>query len=402
MVLIPTLKPAVTQVNPPRTVRNDRAVLAAALRTLVDEGWSALTPRHVSEVAGVSRTAVLARHADRSAIGAALWRTVVADELLINWNSLIAVVDAASGSAEELQAAMEPFLHPDDAMRAAGELLLVSRYDRRVHDAISETVGDALNTWTTPVSGRVTRALAAQRAFVLGLAHGYLTEAMRHHTIDIDLSAELTLLSTALANPTRPARMPSKIAAYLDEPVDFGTGDPMVETVLRSTLQLVGEAGFDAATIEAITEASGFTRSVIFNRYASKRDLFVDATNRALSGIVELNDGYQMAIAADHGSAIAEACLLREAMRPGRDVMRTITFEQIRLSWHDVDLLTAIDAAILEHQHALASASTRPDAEIRGHLVTEVALGHGIVTLTGIQPLIWELPIDVVLVPFRS
>lgn len=401
-MIIQTIQPVATPVKLSRTVRNDQTILAAALRVLVDEGWSALSPRHVAQAAHVSRTAVLARYADRSAIGAAVWRSIVADTMLTNWTALVKAVDEASGSDADLQSAMAPFLQPDDVMRAANELILVANHDEDVRQAISDTVGDELTKWTTPTSGRVTRSLAAQRAFVLGLAHGYLTEAMRHHTSNIDLSAELTRLASALARPAKSERLPSRRADYLDAPLHFGTGDAMVEAVLGATLTLIGKSGFDATTIEAITETAGFSRSVIFNRYATKRDLFVDATNRVLAGLVGLGDAYQQAIASTHGVAIAEACLLREIMRPGREIMRSISFEQIRLSWHDVDLLAALDSAIVEHQALLTMEDGRSESEIRGHLVTEMALGHGIVSLTVIEPDIWDLPLSVVLVPFRS
>lgn len=385
-----------------RATRNDQSVLDAAL-TLADEiGWSGLVPGRVAEAAGLSRGAVLARHADRSAIGAALWRERIGGPLLDNWARLVEVADAATGSGLDLQAAMEPFLHPDQTMRAAAELILVGRYDPAVAEALTETVGDQLASWTTPGRGAINRTRAAQRAFVLGLAHGYLIEARRHHTMDIDLSGELTRLARALATPSAPVRQPTAQAAYLDARVDFGTGEPMVEAVLSATLDLVGKVGYDATTIEAITEAAGYTRSVIFNRYPSKRDLFIDASDRMLEGALALNDEYQERIAATHGIGVAEACLLREFLRPSRDAMRTITFEQIRLSWGDPDLLASIDASLIEHQHALTAELARPPAEMRAMLVTELALGHGIVTLQHLQPAIWQLPLDVVLVPFRA
>lgn len=386
-----------------RTARNARAVLDAAMRVIDEESWGALTPRHVSDVAGLSRTAVLSRHADRSALGAAVWRERVAQPILHAWRGLVSYVDAGTGSSADLQRVMKPFTEPEAIMRTAAELITIGRYDPEVSRAISESVGEEFIYWTSLSTPGVSPTLAAQRALTIGLAHGYLIEARRNRTLKVDLSGEISRLAFALAHPAPPAELPTISATHLDDPVQFDTDDPMVKAVLKSTIDLVGAVGFDASTIELICQNAGFTRSVIFNRYKTKRDLFLDATNQMLSRAVALNDVYMSRIAATHGNAIAEACMLREFLRPERGSQVTVTFEQLRLSWHDVDLLAAIDTALIENQQRISQESPgKSEEEIRGVLVTATALGHGIVALSAINPNIWQLPLDVVLVPFHS
>ena len=59
-----------------RSARYDRAILGAAV-TLADlEGWPAVTFPRVAAQAGLSRNAVISRHADRAGLAAAAWRTV--------------------------------------------------------------------------------------------------------------------------------------------------------------------------------------------------------------------------------------------------------------------------------------------------------------------------------------
>ena len=386
----------------PRTQRNADCVLDGAMKVLDEEGWTALTPRHVAHTAGVSRTTVLTRHPNRSAIGAAVWNHRIAQTLLTNWSTLIELVDAGKVLPSAVAKAMEPFLFPDQRMRVAAELLFVCRYDASVEDAVKATVAEQLGKWTTPTKS-VTQVKAAQRAFLLGIAHGYLSESRRFDMTSVDLSLEFKALAKMISNPSEPAVLPTKNAAYLDEPLTFGTDDPMMETVLRSTLELMGERGFDEVTIENITDASGYTRSVIFNRYNTKLQLFFDATNRMVASAIAKNDEYQSSIASKDGMAIAEACLLREFMRPERHRMRTITFEQIRLSWHDESILEAFTNGLKEHQLAMREHyKNRTDDQIRGFLVTELAAGHGIVTLCDLQPQMWKLPLDVGMVALRS
>ena len=384
-----------------RTARNGRAILGAALRVIDEESWAALTPRHVSERAGLSRTAVLSRHPDRSALGVAVWRERIAEPLLNAWRDLVSYVDAGTDSAADLQRVMSPFTRPNDVMRTAAELIIVGRYDTEIFRAISETVGNELTNWTTPATPVVSPTLAAQRALTIGLAHGYLIEARRNRTLKVDLSREISKLAFALAHPSAPAELPTINAKHLDEPVKFDTDDPMVESVLKSTLELVGAVGFDATTIESICQHSGFTRSVIFNRYKTKRDLFVDATNQMLSEAVGLNDHYMSLIAQDHGVSIADACMLREFMRPGREAKVTVALEQLRISWHDLDVQAAIDLALIENQRRISQEVPISVGEVSAVFVTAAALGHGIVALANINPDIWQLPYDVVLVPFN-
>lgn len=384
-----------------RAELNSRTILDASLRVIDEESWAALTPRHVSEKAGLSRTAVLSRHPDRSALGAAVWRERIAEPLLHSWRALVSYVDDGKESAAELQRVMQPFLKPDEVMRTAAELIIIGRYDAEVSRAISETVGKEFINWTTPGTPAVSPTLAAQRALTIGLAHGYLIEARRNHTLDIDLSGEISKLAFALAHPTVPAELPTVNATHLDEPVKFETNDPMVESVLKSTLELVGAVGFDATTIESICQHSGFTRSVIFNRYKTKRDLFVDATNQMLSEAVGLNDEYMSRVARDHGAPTADACMLREFMRPGREPKGTVALEQLRLSWHDLDVQAAIDLALVENQRKINQEAPSSGDHVPAVFVTAAALGHGIVALADMNPGVWQLPYDVVLVPFN-
>ena len=384
-----------------RTARNGRLILDAALRVIDQESWAALTPRHVSERAGLSRTAVLSRHPDRSALGVAVWRERIAEPLLSAWRDLVSYVDAGMDSAADLQRVMHPFTRPNAIMRTAAELIIVGRYDTEIFRAISETVGNEFTNWTTPATPAVSPTLAAQRALTIGLAHGYLTEARRNRTLKVDLSGEISKLAFALAHPATLTELPKVSATHLDDPVRFDTDDPMVKSVLRSTLELVGTVGFDATTIESICQHSGFTRSVIFNRYKTKRDLFVDATNQMLSEAVSLNDHYMSRIAEDHGVSIADACMLREFMRPGREANVTVALEQLRISWHDLDVQAAIDLALIENQRKISQDVPSSAGEVSAVLVTAAALGHGIVALANINPDIWLLPYDVVLVPFN-
>ncbi len=74
-----------------RSARYGRAILDATV-TLADlKGWPSVTFSRVAAQAGLSRTAVLSRHADRAALAAATWPQRLA---CLAADALAAVIDA--------------------------------------------------------------------------------------------------------------------------------------------------------------------------------------------------------------------------------------------------------------------------------------------------------------------
>jgi AcrR family transcriptional regulator len=164
----------------------------------------------------------------------------------------------------------------------------------------------------------------------------------------------------------------------------------------------VGSLGFEAATIEVIAEACGHTRTVIYSRYQNKYELFMDASERMLAQVIPLNMAYQDDLAARVPVTIAETCMVREFMRPERQAMRTITFEQMRLSWHDPRLRKAIRGALAAHMRQVAADSPGRTPESFGAgIMIDVAITNGLALLAQIEPAIWQLPFDTVIVPWR-
>ena len=80
-------------------------------------------------------------------------------------------------------------------------------------------------------------------------------------------------------------------------------------------------------------------------------------------------------------------------MRPERRQIMTVTLETYRLSWHDSDMLAAIDdgyTGILA-QFAAQEPSRTP-AQIQAWLFTELARGHGPLVLADLSDRAWDLP----------
>lgn len=385
-----------------RALRNDRRIVESAIAVLDESGWGGLSPTQVARRTGLNPSTVSARFPSRAALAAGAWRAELAESWLTHVTALIDAGDTPGVTGAELITAFEPFMSPSAEMRAACELILVSSYESSLQRAIADTVGAQLTEWVTPQRGQVTRAEAARHAFLIATSLGFVLEAGRLGDFDADFTLPMDALAHALTHPTSPARLPGARADFLDEPMDFATGDPAWDAILTATLDCVGELGYEAATIDTIDAAAGYSRTVIFTRYRTKQDLFIDATDRVLAKNVALTVAYQQAIEATSADGIPDSCYLREIMRPERTRIRTIGLEQIRLAAHIEALQQPIREALGQYEEVFrAEAPDQSARQIRGRLISDVALSTGALALAQLRSDVWQLPYDTILVPLR-
>lgn len=384
-----------------RSIRNDERLLDAAL-TLADEaGWGAMMLAPVAERADLSRMTAKARFHDRSDLGAALWSQTVAPPFTTALESVIAI--AAEGSqpnAAALQAALQPFVEPDLTMRAAAELLLVGRYDPAVKHAIGASLDPLFTQWLAVRGSSKTRTTAARNAYLLILALGLLTHGRRSPVSSASLVSEYESLCEALMANAVPGKLPPDRLHHVDGPIDFGTGDPAWESLLQATIDQVGRLGYDAATIDVITDAAHCSRGLLFGRYETKWDLFLDASARMLESSINANYEYLRRLSEEYGAGVAEAAIIREFMAPNRGPARTVALEQSRLSWHNEEWLAKVSVSYAESVRELEEKhADRPHAELVAHVHAGLALGMGVMILADLYPTAWKLPMDVVTVP---
>ena len=261
----------------------------------------------------------------------------------------------------------------------------------------------ATDSALTPARGTLSRTDAARHAYLLILALGLLLEGRRPGVADLDLTPVLRDTAAALSHPTAPARLPTASATHLDAGAVFATGDPAWDRLLQASLDEIGARGYDAATVDVIARASGSSQGLLFGRYATKRDLFLDATRRMLGEATELNVAFQLRIGESHSLGIAEAVMLREWMDPRRFALRTIGLEQYRVGWHDPEMQAAMDAEqapVIEPLLAMWSADGPALGLARVHLAR--AGGMGPLLLADLHPESYRLPYDVVTVPLSA
>lgn len=380
-----------------RSLRNDTRILTAAVEVLADEGYTGLSLTGVSRRAGLSIRPVRDRYPDRSALIAAIWADEVRAPLLASFRE---VVDAADQVDEKaLLAGFRSLTSPSVHPRAATEILIVAAHDPATSTLITADLGNELSGWLNPRS-RGGSAGAATRGYVIMVALGLILESWRADARKVILDAEVAALCRALRSPAKAQRLPTESADHLEgEPV-WDTGEPAWDAVLRATLRQVGHRGYDGATVESIAAEAGYSQTVLFSRYPTKRDAFLDATHRMFAAATELNFAYQQRIAARYSPGIAEAVMLREYMKPGRELARTIGLEQYRLAWHDREMRSALEVEQADfRRHYRKAHPELNDTQFRARLHMEHAIGMGPVLLAQLDPTAWRLPYDVITVP---
>ena len=389
-----------------RSIRNDERILDVATEIVATDGWAGLLPARVAERSGLSHPAISARFADRSAIGAGVWRDRLAAPMIARLEAALdaaGLLDWSAADPRRLAEAMQPFVEPDMIMCAAAEILVENCFDANVKAAVHATLGEALARWLTPVPRKLTKANAARRSFLIITALGVLLETRRQEGMTFDFQAEWDRICAALSAPDSAERLPEIYFEHWDGIFDFDSGDALLDRLLEATRDEIGRHGYEATTIDTIARAAGRTKGLVFSRYPSKKQLFNDTVTRFTKAMYELNEQAWQEMLTVTSSGGAEAILYKELMRPGREHLRGFALEQYRLSWHDVEMRDSIAHAFSEVMTARAEADpTRPADEVRAEFFIGVAQGIGILLVADVDPHAWELPYQNMTVPLNQ
>lgn len=377
-----------------RALRNDERIVDAATRLSADEGWAGLVPSRVAAASGVSRSTVQDRFADRSALGAAVWARRCQPQIQV---ALGILLDSLTQDAEPntRAAALATFMRPSVELSAASELMIAAHYDATVRDAIVSTLGAATARW---LGGR-NRGRSGRTAYLLSAGLGVLLASRRTGFDVIDLSPIGEALAAAVRQERSPTTLPTATAPHLTGDLDLAPDDPPLNALLNAALREIGNHGFEGASVDRIAKSSHHTKGLVFSRFPSKLELFLEATRRQQSLALAANEGFMREVTAVHGRGIAEAVTIREWQRPHLDYGRAIALEQVRLTWHYPELKKTheaeLDAAVAQFAESESAPFTHSAAIVRfGY-----AVGLGVALLPMLYPTAYRLAYDVMTVP---
>jgi AcrR family transcriptional regulator len=385
--------------------RNDELILDAIVDELAEVGWGHLTVAAVARRAGMTHRAVLPRYSDRSQMAVAAWEHRCSSQL----EAGLALTLEAKGDFDALLTSFRGFDSNSASMRAGAELLIARQFDAPLATSVEQTLGRQLRSWlTAPSTGPKREVERGISAFLLCNALGLLIvrrlplarkASLRQHARDV---------VDAVGSPTIATKLPTDRAEHMDwlaftQTPGATTGNADHDAILDAALVLVGTVGYEAATMSKVARMAHINESVIFAHYRTKLDLFMDATLRQWKAGLPYNDAFAARIAQKHGAGVAEATLMREAQRPGREHIRSLALEQIRVAWREPALANRFESMIQQYAQATRSHSPGlPQRDALSRIVGEFSVSQGVVLLGQLFPQAWTIGLDPVFVPMTK
>jgi AcrR family transcriptional regulator len=385
-----------------RAVLRDGIILDAAQEILANAGWRALSLLSTADAAGVSRKSLHSRYANKNSLAVEVWRERLSIPLLATLKSSLSAGGLLDSKPvyPKFEASLLAAARPSQALLGSVELLIISLFEPEIRDEVSAQFKSQVLEWTTPKPGKISRSLAAQRAYVIAISLGYILAARYPQDKNrINVKATATNLFESLLENRKPTNLPQISFKHFEEEIDFETGDLAIEALFNATLKMVGGLGYEGASINLIAQEAGFTEGLIFSRYKNKLELFLAATHAAGAiGLRKSNDAMTY-LEKEWPLGVAEAIFMREYLKPGIDRSRALHLEKLRVSWGIPALL---ESQIKEIETFVESAKKGRKywggSNAFNYIHAAYAMGLGLSLFATINPNAYLLPLDVVTV----
>lgn len=235
-------------------------------------------------------------------------------------------------------------------------------------------------------------------ALVVGI--GLVLSARRRGSEALDLGWHVACLKQAISNPDADRELPGPIEDFED--VTIGSDDPGLDALLNAMLEEVASRGYQGATTARVVASAGVSQGLFYGRYASKLDLFIDAIERRHRIALQTGENTFTDLKWHHGTAVAEAMIWREYLRPTHRLSQNLALETLRLSWHEPRLRARTESAeamfIADRTDDVAPDDLKASAA-QQHW--DLALGHGTSLLSHLLPDAYALPLYGILSAFE-
>ena len=386
-----------------RVQRNDARILGAVTKLAANQGWAEVTFSGVGREAGLSVRPVRDRYPTRALLGADTWVEVAGPALAETLNRALSASGLLDGPVDEVAfaAAMDELTVPNDSLKAAVELIVVSCFEPDIRGAINASLAITLGDWLDPIAAG-TPARAAKRGYLLILALG-LIATRRPGVPDLDMHPQWNRLLAAFATDLAPTPLPDEPRPAFLTHIPFDTGDPITDNVLRAAIDLLGRYGYEGTLLPSVAADANITEASIYLRYPSKEAFIIDAINRQQDIALPGQRAYLARLEERYGVGVAEAIAIRDTMHPREYLINVIDMEHLRLTWHRPNLAAEEEARLQNLvREVLANDPTNQDFADPARLHISRALGVGIGLLPLIDGQAWQLPYDVATTPLTQ
>ena len=382
-----------------RGARNQASIVVAIGTILSNEGWGQLTAAAVGREAELSKSAVRQRGASPASLAQLVWEAGLGEGLIRSLTAVVQALDDActTGNTDLLAGAWLRLTRQSVDQDAAVELLAASNVVPELAAFVQPDFATVLNLPSDDDSDHSYRGVRV--AYAMSLALGILLTNRYPWAQDPGMAAALRLRANALLVTSAPVELPAADSSHMSEDPTIVREDMALDGLLRATLALISEFGYDAVTVKQIAAAAQATEGLIFSRYSNKLALVTDAIHRQDTDGWQLNAAFMRGIEIEHGLPIAEAVYLREATRPEHRTAQRMKIEQIRLSWHTPELLREAIDRLADFRSALVLEPGWGQIETEADFYCDVAAPLGALLLPRLHPSAHTLPWDVVTVP---
>lgn len=387
-----------------RVARTDALLLNSAVAALNEGGWSRLSISAIARRSERSATTVAKRYPTVVDAAQHAWSAHYSPRLSAELGTLLTHAGLLGETAHEKRFVeqLTAFARPTAELGAAVELLMVANFEPDILEATA-ALREEVAAWCTPKRGAITATLAAQRAYLINLALGLVAIGRRPGLKGANLKGRFEGLFYALQNPVPARRIPSLGGAMPMEQDRFEveTGDGALDALLNATLAVVAKRGLDRATTQLIAEASGYSEGLLFARYRTKLDVFLDALRRFQSAFVAKQNEVAWRLASKHGAVAVDAAVVERSLAPERSVARRVAMEHERMTFYHPELAEQAQADLkaLVENYATQAGIPHTEAQSWVHYGLSVGAGMGILPL--LLPEAHRLPFIVVLGSLR-
>jgi AcrR family transcriptional regulator len=379
--------------------------MSSTVALLNEGGWSRLSLSAIARHSERSATTVAKRYATVVDAAAHCWRDHYGERLSAALEKLLLYAGLLEGPsvAKRFDEQLRSFARPHRDLSASIELLMVANFEEALRKEVGQ-LQEQVSTWCSPRRGAITATLAAQRAYLINLALGLVVLGRRPGFKGANLSERFSSLFAALQTPAPARRIPSLggvMPLELDR-FEVETGDEALNALLNGTLRVVANRGIDRATTQLIAEASGYSEGLLFARYRSKLDVFLDALRRFQSAFIAKQNAAAWRLANKHGAEVVDAAVFERSLTPERAGARMVAMEHERMSYYHPELA---EQALRDFQSLVNTYATEAPglskAEVTSWVHFAVAVGAGMGILPLLSPEAHKLPFIVVLGSLR-
>lgn len=385
-----------TRLRPKSAFHNDARIREMAATNLAEEGIEGLTLGKVARDLGMSHTAMTHRYEHLDDLLCDLWEHFAVPQIdrTLAWISDEVAHFGDSDTVSKVAINKALFRETTEKLVML-ELLVLAPNRSKLREVVQRTFDGCLGE-----SIRNEPVVATQVVFLFALVVGIQAELRTASANQLQLIAVLSEVINAMASPGEVIALPKVDASHMRR-YDFNTGDVRIDRILTSCLENVGRRGLVDATMSSIARDAGVSLGLIYSVYNSKVDLFFEATAIQSELGYKANLDFVMSLNKKFGTGIANAILIREWLSPNLSQFRAALLEEVRITWHNLDLRRRIQKVrqnLVKDERVNGSRRTLSPFEQAVQMVT-LGLPIGIYIMGEALPATANLPFSTVTIP---